>query len=69
MMISGGGLRDIGFGTANHYGPGGSEFEPSGVKEFCLLNSRRDRLWGPPSLLYNWYRGAFLGGQVASERR
>jgi hypothetical protein len=29
---------------------------------------RPDRLWGPPSLLSNGYRGTFLGGKVAEER-
>jgi hypothetical protein len=26
---------------------------------------RPDRLWGPPNLLYNGYRGLFVGGKAA----
>jgi hypothetical protein len=26
---------------------------------------RPDRLWGPPSLLSDWYRGSFSGGKAA----
>jgi hypothetical protein len=30
-------------------------------KIFSLLQSRPDRLWVPPSLLFNWFRGSFPG--------
>jgi hypothetical protein len=35
---------------------------PSSVKKFFLTPHRPDRLWGPPSLLYNGTGGCFLRG-------
>jgi hypothetical protein len=35
---------------------------PAGEKDFFLLPLCPDRLWGPPSLLYNGYRGTFPQG-------
>jgi hypothetical protein len=34
-------------------------FEPRWGKRFFLLHTRSGRLWGPPSLLCNGYRGSF----------
>jgi hypothetical protein len=31
-----------------------------GAKDFSLLQKRPERLWGPPSLPFNGYRGSFL---------
>jgi hypothetical protein len=40
---------------------------PAGAKDFsCSLCP--DRLWGPPSLLYNGYRGPFPGGKARPGR-
>jgi hypothetical protein len=38
---------------------------PVGVRIFSLLHSIHNRLWGPPSLLSNGYRGLFLWGKAA----
>jgi hypothetical protein len=35
---------------------------PAGAKDFFLYPLCPDRLWGPPSLLYNGYRGSFARG-------
>jgi hypothetical protein len=40
---------------------------PAGAKDFSS-NLCPDRLWGPPSLLYNGYRGPFPGGKARPER-
>jgi hypothetical protein len=40
---------------------------PAGEKDFSS-NLCPDRLWGPPSLLYNGYRGSFPRGQSVSGR-
>jgi hypothetical protein len=34
---------------------------PGRGKRFSFPDNRSERLWGPPSLLFNWYRGSFLG--------
>jgi len=50
---------DSSVGIVTGYGQDGPESNPGGGEIFrtCL-----DRPWGPPSLLYNWYR-VFLGGK------
>jgi hypothetical protein len=35
---------------------------PAGAKDFSSIFLCPDRLWGPPSLLYNVYRGSFPRG-------
>jgi hypothetical protein len=42
----------------------GLEFE-SRLSRFLFSPCRPDRLWGPPSLLYNGYRGLFPRGKAA----
>jgi hypothetical protein len=37
---------------------------PIGSRNFSSPH-RSPRLWGPPSLLSNWYRGPFIGGKTA----
>ena len=34
---------------------------PVGAKDFSLPQQRPGRLWGPPCLLFNRYRGSFSG--------
>jgi hypothetical protein len=36
-----------------------------GSARFFSFPQRRDRLWGPPSLLSNGYRGSFSAGKAA----
>jgi hypothetical protein len=50
--------RDSSVGIATHYGMDGPGLNPGMGKIFY---TRPDRSWGPPSLLYNWYR-SFPGG-------
>jgi len=52
--------RDSAVGIVTRYGsnPGRDE----------IFRTRSDRLWGPPSLLYNGYR-VFPGGKVAGAWR
>jgi hypothetical protein len=40
---------------------------PAGAKDF-LYRLCPDRLWGPPNLLYNGYRGSFAGGKARPGR-
>ena len=44
-------------GIAIHHGLKGSGFCFRWGKNYSLLHTRLDRPWGPPSLLYNGYRG------------
>jgi hypothetical protein len=39
---------------------------PAEAKDFFLYPLCPDRLWGPPSLLYNGYRGSFPRGLSAA---
>jgi hypothetical protein len=41
---------------------------PAEANEFFLKRLCPDRLWGPPSLLYNGYRGSFLRGKARPGR-
>jgi hypothetical protein len=52
--------RDSSVGIATGWTTEGSEFKSLYGKEFSPR--RPDRLWGPPSLLYNWYCGFFPQG-------
>jgi hypothetical protein len=44
------------------YGLDGQGSIPDRGRGFFLYPLRPDRLWGPPSLLYNGYRGLFPQG-------
>lgn len=48
-------------GTATGYRLGGLEFELWQGEEIFLFFKRQDRLWGPPSLLFNGYLDCFPG--------
>jgi len=48
-------------GIAIHHGLKGSGFCFRWGKSYSLLHTRLDRPWGPPSLLYNGYRGHSAG--------
>jgi hypothetical protein len=55
------GSRDSAVGIATGYGLGDRGVGirvKVGLRIFSSLR-RPDRLWGPPSLLFNWYRGLF----------
>jgi hypothetical protein len=41
---------------------------PVKAREFFLQRLCPDRFWGPPSLLYNGYRGFFPGGKARPGR-
>jgi hypothetical protein len=45
--------------VVSDYGLDDRESNPDWVKGFFLYPLCPDRLWGPPSLLYNGYRGSF----------
>jgi hypothetical protein len=47
----------LGAGIATGYGLGDLRSIPSGGKIFFSSLQRSDRLWGPPNLLPNEYRG------------
>jgi hypothetical protein len=51
-IVSGYGLDDRAIGVRSS----------AGAKDFSLYPLYPDRLWGPPSLLYNGYRGSFSRG-------
>jgi hypothetical protein len=52
-------------GIATEYGPDGPRSIPGNGKRFFFTLRRQDRLWGPPSLLSNGYRGLFPRGKAA----
>jgi hypothetical protein len=57
--------RDSAVGTATGYGLDDSRVcssSPGRVKNF--QSPRPDRLWGPPSLLFNGHRWSFPGGKA-----
>jgi hypothetical protein len=47
---------------------GRSGFDPRQRQRIFLYPLCSDRLWGPPSLLYNGYRGPFPGGKTRPGR-
>jgi hypothetical protein len=49
-------------GIVSDYGLDDRGSIPGRVKGFILYPLCPDRLWGPPSLLYNGYRGSFPRG-------
>jgi hypothetical protein len=59
------------FGSHTGYGLDDPAIEvrsPAGAEDFSSSLLCPDRLWGPPSLLYNRYRESFPGGKARPER-
>jgi hypothetical protein len=56
--------RDLHYAKSFQCGVQGSN--PSGGE---IFRTRPDRPWGPPSLLYNWYRIPFPGVKAAGPWR
>jgi hypothetical protein len=50
--------RDSSVGISTGFELGGRGWIPGRGKKFLFSSQCPDRLWGPPSLLSNWYRGA-----------
>jgi hypothetical protein len=57
--------RDSSVGIATDYELDGPGSIPPGSAKLSSSPQRPDRLWGPPSLLSNGYRGTFLWGKAA----
>jgi hypothetical protein len=55
-------MYDSSVGIAIGYGLGGWSSIPGRGKGFFSTSQRSDRVWGPPSLLYNAYQGLFPWG-------
>jgi len=53
-------------GIATRYGMEGTGFEPQ-WEQFSPLHTRLERPWGPPSLLYNRYRGVTMNTTPSTE--
>jgi hypothetical protein len=56
------------FGIVIGYGPDGPEFEPRKKQKFFFSPKHSDRLWTPPSLQFNEYRGFFCGGRASRSK-
>jgi hypothetical protein len=59
MLIGSYGSLDSSVGIATDYGMDDRDSIPGRVKRYFSSPWRPDRLWSPPSLLYNGYRGIF----------
>jgi hypothetical protein len=46
------------------HGLGIRDFIPGRGKRFFSSSKHPEQLWGPPSLLFNVYKGTFFGGKV-----
>jgi hypothetical protein len=58
--------RDSSVGIATAYGLDGLVGVQVPIESRIFSSSQRPhRLWGPPSLLFNGYRGPFPGGKAA----
>ena len=58
--------RDSSVGITTRYGLDGPGIESRGAGK--IFSTRPDRLWGPPSPLYNRYR-VFIGGKAVGAWR
>jgi hypothetical protein len=46
----------------------GSKYHVPVLIGICLQRQRPDRIWGPPSALFNGYRASFPGSEVDHSR-